>query len=218
MLRDNLRDNHVKVVGRLSVSPEYICEYKGKEYYDGLVLAYRRSDAFDEIPITTDGKMARAIQVGAQNHPNADIVIEGKIVTRGSNLRAQTLLEYPMAIEVEEFCFNTSSTGAKPVNEVEIKGYVCENPVCRVTPSGLKICELTIAVPKKSGGNSAQNYIKCITWNGTARFASRLYIGAFVEGMGRFQSREYRKVLANGSEVRRTAYEVSLYVMADGRV
>jgi len=218
MLRDNLRNNHVKVVGKLSISPEYICVYKGKEYYDGLVMAYRRSDSFDEIPITTDEKTASALRAGAQNHPNADIVIEGKIVTRGSNLRAQTSLEYPMAIEVEEFSFNTSSTGAKPVNEVEIKGYVCENPVCRVTPTGLKICELTIAVPKKSGGNSAQNYINCIAWNGTARFASRLYIGAFVEGMGRFQSRAYRKMLPNGSEVRRTAYEVSLYVMADGRI
>lgn len=217
MLRDNLRNNHISLIGKLAVPPLYVCEHNGVKYYDGLVKYNRQhGSAFDMIPITTDERTARAIQ---RSDPieDASIVIDGHIVSRGNNLRSQTGLEYPMAVEIEDVCFNLGKW-TKPMNDVEIKGYICENPICRATPSGQEICELTIAVPKDAKRDGAQNYIKCITWNGTARFASKLYIGAFVEGLGRFQSRMYTKRLDNGKTVQRYAYEVSLYVMADGRI
>lgn len=215
MLRDDLRNNHVTLIGKLIVPPTFVCTHNGSKYYDGLVKVYRKSGSYDEVPITTTERLANAICASAREHPGADIVIEGKITTRGINLRTRTALRYPMVVEVEEVCLNLGK--ANPVNDVEIKGHLCENPLCRITPSGLKICELTIAIPKSHGRDIPQDYIRCITWNGTARFASRLYVGAFVKGVGRFQSREYMKILDNGSEVKRTAYEVSLYAMADAR-
>ena len=191
-----------------------VFEY-GKKYGDRFLFLVD-SGVFDMIPITTDERTARAIQK-SEVIEDASIVLEGHIVSRGNNLRSQTPLEYPMAVEIEDVCFNLGKW-VEPKNDVEIKGYVCENPICRVTPNGQEICELTIAVPKDAKRDGAQNYIKCITWNGTARFASRLYIGAFVEGLGRFQSRVYTKRLDGGRTVQRYAYEVSLYVMADGRI
>lgn len=216
MLRDNMRDNHISLIGKLEEPPAFVCEYCGVRYYDGIVKVNRQSGLFDIIPITTDERTARALQCSDVND-DASIVIDGHIVSRGNKLRSQTALEYPMAVEIEDVCFNLGKF-VKSENDVEIKGFVCENPLCRMTPSGKEICELTIAVPDEARGNGEQNYIKCITWNGTARFASRLYIGAFVEGLGRFQSRLYRKTLDDKRTVTRTAYEVSLYVMADGRV
>lgn len=218
MLRDNMRDNHVTLIGKLMEHPSFVCEHNGVRYYDGLVMCKRLNGVvFDRVPITTDERTALTLQAGFECHSDADIVIEGKIVSRGSKLRAQTQLEYPMAIEIEDLCFNLAGH-TKPENDVEIRGYLCEDPIYRMTPRGCEICELTIAVPKDSRRDGAQNYIKCIAWNGTARFASKLYTGAFVEGLGRFQSRMYTKRLDGDRTVQRYAYEVSLYVMADGRV
>ena len=217
MLRDNIRDNHISLIGKLITPPTFVCEHAGVRYYDGLVKECRRSGGWDMVPVTTDERTAQSLQTAAQNHPDADIVIEGSIVSRGNALRAATPIEYPMAVNIEDVCFNLAGC-TMAENDVEIKGYVCEEPIFRSTLSGKDICELTIAVPKHRDRSGAQNYIKCITWNGTARFASRLYTGAFVEGLGRFQSRPYKKTLDGGRTVTRTAYEVSLYVMADGRV
>ena len=216
MLRDNMRNNYAEIIGKLVTPPVFVCEHKGRKYYDGLVRYNRQSGrSFDLVPITTNEETALAFQELCSKNNDEEFLIVGPIVSRGNNLRAETALEYPMAISVDGFC--VISGGSKPTNEVEIKGYICENPICRVTPSGREICELTIAIPNELGNDRAQTYVKCITWNGTARFASRLYIGAFVEGLGRFQSRTYKKTLENGQTVTRNAYEVSLYVMADGR-
>lgn len=219
MQLDNIRDNHVMLIGKIIEPPAFVCEHDGSKYYDGLVRYDRQSGVnFDRIPITADRLTARVFQETYEiDRPDDTIVmIEGRIVSRTRELRMETAVEYPMAVKVEGFTFIVGPD-TKPTNNVEIRGYVCENPIFRATLSGRQICELTISVPK-GAHDGAQNYIKCIAWDGAARFASKLYIGAFVEGRGRFQSRMYTKRLDDGRTVQRYAYEVSLYTIADGRM
>lgn len=61
------------------------------------------------------------------------------------------------------------------------------------------------------------DYIPCITWGRTARFASHLKVGDKVTLLGRFQSRAYQKQLPDGTVIGKTAYEVSVgrLTMAD---
>ena len=54
------------------------------------------------------------------------------------------------------------------------------------------------------------DYIPCIAWGRTARFASGLNVGDHVQLQGRFQSRVYQKQLPDGTVQERTAYEVSV--------
>ena len=54
------------------------------------------------------------------------------------------------------------------------------------------------------------DYIPCITWGRTARYAANLKIGDKVQLVGRFQSRNYQKQLPDGTVLNKVAYEVSV--------
>ena len=54
------------------------------------------------------------------------------------------------------------------------------------------------------------DYIPCITWGRTARYAANLKIGDRVQLVGRFQSRAYQKQLPDGTALNKVAYEVSV--------
>ena len=91
-------------------------------------------------------------------------------------------------------------------NHVELQGIICRQPGYRETPFGREICDFMLVIPR-SGGRSA--YIPCICWSMTARKISALEVGQMVNLRGRFQSREYQKVLDNGSVDTRQTHEVS---------
>ncbi len=92
-------------------------------------------------------------------------------------------------------------------NTVTLEGYVCKKPVYRITPFGREIADLLIAVNRSYGKS---DYIPAIAWGNNARFAEKLSVGQKLRVEGRFQSRSYEKVLADGKKETRTAYEVSV--------
>jgi single-stranded DNA-binding protein len=95
----------------------------------------------------------------------------------------------------------------KSENYIELCGYVCKPPVFRVTPFNREIADVLIAVNR---AYNKSDYIPCIAWGRNARFASHLSVGDKITIVGRIQSREYQKVLEDGSEETRTAYEISI--------
>ena len=54
------------------------------------------------------------------------------------------------------------------------------------------------------------DYIPCITWGRSARFAAKLSVGDKITLTGRLQSRAYQKQMPDGTVVEKTAYEVSV--------
>ena len=54
------------------------------------------------------------------------------------------------------------------------------------------------------------DYIPCITWGRSARFAAKLSVGDKITLTGRLQSRAYQKQLTDGTVIEKTAYEVSV--------
>ena len=72
-------------------------------------------------------------------------------------------------------------------------GALCKAPSYRTTPFGREIADLMLAVNRSYGKS---DYIPCITWGRTARYAANLKIGDKVQLVGRFQSRNYQKQLA----------------------
>lgn len=91
-------------------------------------------------------------------------------------------------------------------NEVSITGYICKQPVYRMTPLGREIGEAMVAVNRKY--NKA-DYIPCIFWGRNARFVGNLAVGDLLSVKGRLQSRIYVKDIGNGKFEQRTVYELS---------
>lgn len=91
------------------------------------------------------------------------------------------------------------------INQVELSGALCKNPIYRRTPLGREICDLIVAVPRPYG---RADYLPIITWGVCARACSGLAVGGAILVEGRFQSRKYIKIIGEES-VEKTAYEIS---------
>lgn len=92
-------------------------------------------------------------------------------------------------------------------NIVALAGYICKKPTYRTTPFNREIADVLIAVNR---AYNKSDYIPAIAWGRNARFVDSLSTGDRVQILGRIQSREYEKTLANGNKETRTAYEVSI--------
>ncbi|MEG2252073.1 MAG: single-stranded DNA-binding protein, partial [Clostridia bacterium] len=97
-------------------------------------------------------------------------------------------------------------------NRVQLSGALCKPPSYRTTPFGREIADLMVAVNRSYGKS---DYIPCITWGRTARYASSLKIGDKVQLVGRFQSRAYQKQMPDGAMINKVAYEVSVSRLAE---
>ena len=96
--------------------------------------------------------------------------------------------------------------GAK-TNSIFLDGYICKQPVYRMTPLGREIADLLLAVNRPYGKS---DYIPCISWGRNARYASNFAVGERCLVWGRIQSREYVKKLSEEDMEKRVAYEVSV--------
>jgi len=105
-----------------------------------------------------------------------------------------------------------SSVDERDSNIIMLSGFICKNPIYRVTPFGREISDLLIAVNR---GHKKSDYLPCIAWSTNAQIASKLTVGDAVEIVGRVQSREYTKKLENGETITKTAYEVSVIKLFD---
>ena len=79
-------------------------------------------------------------------------------------------------------------------NRVQLTGALCKPPSYRTTPFGREIADLMLAVNRSYGKS---DYIPCITWGRTARYAANLKIGDRVQ-------------LPDGTALNKVAYEVSV--------
>ena len=111
----------------------------------------------------------------------------------------------------ERFQFPSVPVGApdsaENPNIIHLTGAICKPPSFRTTPFGREIADLMLAVNRAFGKS---DYIPCIAWGRTARYAAGLSVGDRLEVQGRFQSREYQKQMPDGTVMNRMAYEVSL--------
>ena len=106
-----------------------------------------------------------------------------------------------------ELRFIEEEEAMTPVNQIFLDGYICKPPVYRKTPLGREIADILIAVNRPYGKS---DYIPCIAWGRNARYAAGFKIGEHIRIWGRVQSREYTKKLDEDTQIKRTAYEVSV--------
>ena len=98
-------------------------------------------------------------------------------------------------------------------DDVALRGVIAHEPIYRTTPRGKRITDIIVIVRNELTGN--KSFIPCICWQEQADEVAGWQQGDTVELLGRYQSRQYEKVIDtdSGSRERRTAYEVSVQLI-----
>lgn len=188
-----MNNNKVYVYGEIVGDAEFSHEIYGEKFYNMTIKVERLSDVCDYIPITISEIILdeKNIKVGDMVAIKGQFRSYNKYVD-GKNKLVLTVFVREIVPKIENY----------PTNIIELTGYICKNPIYRLTPFNREICDVLLAVNRDY---NKSDYIPCIVWGRNARFAKNINVGEKVCINGRIQSREYDKELE-----KRVAYEVSV--------
>lgn len=129
--------------------------------------------------------------------------------------KVQTLKDFESGRVLVFILADFFSTAKAPMmqDDVALRGVIASDPVYRTTPRGKRITDISVMVKNELTGSRC--FIPCICWQEQADEAAGWKKGDKVELLGRYQSRQYEKVIDadSSSKERRTAYEVSVQLI-----
>lgn len=189
--------NQLNLTGVVTEEPQFDHEVFGEAFFRTVLSVPRLSGAFDLLPVTISERlMAGGFRQGETAAISGQLRSYNKVMAGAGRLLLTAFAQRLRPID----------DGENP-NTVCLTGALCKPPSFRTTPFGREIADLMLAVNRSYGKS---DYIPCIAWGRTARFASGLSVGDRIQLQGRFQSRVYQKQLPDGAVQERTAYEVSV--------
>ena len=190
-------NNQLTLCGVIENTPVLDNVVFGESFYRLDIRVPRLSGASDLLPVTVSERL-----MNSQVTPGVRIAIHGqlrsynKVMGGAGRLLLTAFAQRLMPPDDDE----------NP-NTIRLTGAIGKPPSFRTTPFGREIADLMLAVNRAFGKS---DYIPCIAWGRTARYAASLSVGDKLEVQGRFQSREYQKQMPDGTVINRMAYEVSL--------
>ena len=188
-------ENQITVRGSLAGLPEISHENHGRVFCSFTLEVERLSGTRDLVPVIAPKELVDALDPGG----GSLILAQGQI--RSHNIRR----EDGRHLQIFLFASSLWTEDGEPLNQVQVEGNLCREPVLRRTPLGREICDVMLAVPR---AYHRADYLPCILWGRTAQEAAQCRTGDRITIQGRLQSRVYSKVTDAGTE-QRTAYEVS---------
>ena len=190
--------NMIHLQGRVCQSLQFGHELFGEQFYVTSLSVPRLSGAEDTLPITLSERLLldAPITVGTMLALEGQLRSYNKVIEGAGRLLITAFAQRLLPDSPDE----------NP-NQVQLVGALCKPPSYRTTPFGREIADLMLAVNRSYGKS---DYIPCITWGRTARYAANLKVGDKVQLVGRFQSRNYQKQLPDGTTLSKVAYEVSV--------
>lgn len=195
-------NNKGKIKGRILEKAENKYSIEGENFYEGKLVVERLSEANDILPFTISEKLVKAygltLEAGMNVSFSGELRSYNKIVDGKSRLILSFFVKEVNALEDEE---------VSDLNELNLTGFICKDPIFRVTPFNRQICDVLLAVNRPNFNKS--DYIPCILWGRNAKFIQNQKVGTKINLIGRIQSRPYRKEVSEGVFEERTAYEVS---------
>ena len=200
MTEKGIKNNQVEVAGEIISTFEYSHEIFGEGFYMVKLLVNRLSEATDEIPLMISERLVDVTKDCRGKYLRAF----GQF--RSYNKHEENHNHLNLSVFVRDLEFLDSMEDVKP-NQIQLDGFICKQPVYRMTHLGREICDILLAVNRSYGKS---DYITCICWGRNARFAGSLEIGARIVLVGRIQSREYQKRISEFEVVKSTANEVSV--------
>ena len=195
-----LDNNQVTIVGIVDSEFKYSHEVFGEGFYIVEVVVQRLSNMVDRIPLMIS---ERLIDV-TQDYMGKTLEAHGQFRSYNKHEEGRNRLVLSVFVREVEV-LEEAEENVKP-NSVFLDGYICKQPVYRMTPLGREIADLLLAVNRPYGKS---DYLPCICWGRNARFAGKLEVGTHIYLWGRIQSRDYQKHIENDQIETRTVYEVS---------
>ena len=179
------KTNKVLLKGKIIDTLEIAYECFGENFLKTKLSCKRSSGTEDILPVIFPERIGNieSIQPGTCIEINGEIRTCNKHDSDKNKLLINVYCNEFNIIQEEEFY---------PSDDIELNGYICKEPVYRKTPLGREIADLLLAVNRK------------------ARFVNELPVGSNIQVSGRLQSRKYIKRTEDGTEVTKTAYEVSI--------
>ncbi|OQB23284.1 MAG: Single-stranded DNA-binding protein ssb [Firmicutes bacterium ADurb.Bin182] len=191
-------NNRVLLTGSLKGDIEYSHSLYGEAFYTMMLAVPRLSGTEDILPVTFSERLLLDSEAPKWTY----IEVNGQL--RSYNKQVGDSNRLVITVFARKLA---SAEGCAPgINEITLEGYICKPPVYRTTPFSREIADILLAVNRSY---NKSDYLPIIAWGRNARFASTLPVGEHIRICGRIQSREYQKILQDGSCVSRTAYEVS---------
>lgn len=191
-------NNKVTISGKVLVEPYFSHETVGEKFYLFNIGSKRISEMIDTIPILISERTYNLAEIEL----GKEFEIEGEFRSFNKHLDNDktTLL-------LSVFCDSiTECDYESDINKIEIRGFICKQPIYRKTPLGRYITDLLVAVNRPYGKS---DYLPTIAWGRLASYLGNQPVGTEVRFIGRIQSREYSKSI-DGESVVKTAYEVSV--------
>lgn len=201
MENEIMKTNHVSISGIITSDFQTICTACGKKYYILHIKARRLSGNIDIIPVVVPDRLIES----EKEYRGMYVCIIGQYCSK--NYYEQQKRRLKLYIYARELELVTERNRSVDDNCIFLDGYVCKEPVYRITPLRRSITDMLIAVNSPHGKT---DYIPCICWGRIAYYASSLSVGSHVSVEGRVQSREYYKQLNSMESEKRTAYEISV--------
>ncbi len=195
---EQLLNNKVYLAGKIVSEPVFSHEVLGEGFYEMMLAVKRLSEQIDEIPLTVSERLLAEspAAVGEMIAINGQFRSYNKVENGKSRLVLRVFVREIMDFDEE-----------KNPNTIELSGFVCKPPIYRTTPFKREICDMLVAVNR---AYNKSDYIPCIAWGRSARFSGGFNVGEKISLSGRIQSREYNKLLDDGTLEQRIAYEVSV--------
>ncbi len=192
------KNNKVFISGEIVTEAEFSHEVYGEGFYEMNILVKRLSGQGDILPITISERLIsdKKLKIGDTINAFGQFRSYNKLIDGKSKLMLTVFIREV----VEELSFRNP-------NCIVLTGYICKPPIYRTTPFNREIADVLIAVNRSY---NKSDYIPCIAWGRNARFAKNLSVGDKIAIVGRIQSREYKKKIADDDVKTMTAYEVSI--------
>ena len=188
-------NNRITLRGILQTLPEFSHENHGRRFFRFMLEVTRLSGALDILPVIAEESILGQLDpCGGEM-----LTVTGQV--RSHNLR----VDGARRLQIFVFATTVVAEDGEPINEVELEGALCKEPVYRRTPLGREICDVMLAVPRAF---HRADYLPCILWGRIAQQVSACHTSDRICIQGRLQSRIYSKLTPEGLE-ERTAYEIS---------
>ena len=191
-------DNIVILEGYFLEEPEFSHELYGEEFYNAKFSVNRLSDSKDILNLTISGKLFEKETVFADQYTK----VTGQLRSYNKVIGSKNKLLLTVFVRKIEF---TDEKADEP-NSIILTGFICKEPIYRMTPFGREITDLLLAVNRHF---SKTDYIPVIAWGKNAKYTKSMSIGDNIKIEGRLQSRIYSKTYPDGVIEEKVAYEVS---------
>ena len=196
-----IENNQVSIIGEIVSEFVFSHEVFGEGFYLVDVQVKRLSESCDRIPVMVS---ERLIDVN-EDYRGEFVKVTGQFRSYNKHEEGRNRLVLSVFVREVEV-LDEEPENVKP-NSIFLDGYICKQPVYRMTPLGREIADLLLAVNRPYGKS---DYLPCICWGRNARFAGKFEVGTHIHLWGRIQSRTYQKRLEGDQVERRTAYEISV--------